>query len=85
MKTPRFVFAALLLALGCQRQAPPTDAATTTAACIDPSKINPEGMCTMQYEPVCGCDGKTYSNSCVANNAGVLTYTKGPCPEVKPK
>lgn len=37
-------------------------------------------MCTMQYEPVCGCDGKTYSNPCVASCAGVKSWTKGECP-----
>lgn len=37
-------------------------------------------MCTMQYEPVCGCDGKTYSNPCMASCAGVKSYTKGECP-----
>jgi len=37
-------------------------------------------MCTMQYDPVCGCDNKTYSNACVASCAGVKVTTKGPCP-----
>ena len=82
-----FLYAALLLATACQRPATPAATAVTVPAadCIDPKQVRPNGICTMDYNPVCGCNGQTYSNACVASNAGVRTFTKGPCPTAKPK
>ena len=36
-------------------------------------------MCTMDYTPVCGCDGVTYANACGATSAGVSVDHAGEC------
>ena len=43
--------------------------------CINPAFIDPMAVCGFIYDPVIGCDGLEYSNSCVAEAAGVTSYT----------
>lgn len=47
---------------------------------VDPDCIAKSNtcLCTMELNPVCGCNGETYYNPCAAQCASVR-YTKGEC------
>lgn len=47
--------------------------------CIDSYKIDLTQACIEIYQPVCGCNEKTYPNSCFAKINGLNTWIEGDC------
>lgn len=54
--------------------------------CVDSSLIDPGMACMDLYDPVCGCNNVTYSNSCYAVIfGGVTEFTMGACSDTEPE
>ncbi|MBM4372000.1 MAG: hypothetical protein FJ098_10130 [Deltaproteobacteria bacterium] len=48
--------------------------------CDGPGACAPKPqVCPMIFDPVCGCDGQEYSNSCLAASEGVSVDYPGAC------
>ena len=41
--------------------------------------LSPPFICALIYQPVCGCNGRTFSNECYAHAAAVSVAAQGPC------
>ena len=47
--------------------------------------LTPPEACILLFDPVCGCDGQTYSNACFAAMAGTSVVHSGECSEPEPE
>ena len=60
-------------------QGPPADLPNRGHACeLPPQRVNEDCICPLVFDPVCGCNGVTYSNSCFAS-CEVRSWSDGAC------
>ncbi len=58
----------------CEKPAGVCDGTDTLGECVEKHEV-----CTREFRPVCGCDGKSYGNDCVRIGNGVLKKHDGEC------
>ncbi len=83
-----FVMAVALLATVSIASAEEATSSTANQTTTTPQRglprmlplMNPQSdACPLMYAPVCGDDGQTYGNTCLAKKKGITNYTNGPC------
>jgi hypothetical protein len=60
--------------LWCEHPAGQCKMSDAAGKCIKAPEV-----CTQDYNPVCGCDGETYGNQCMANAAKTQVDYVGEC------
>lgn len=67
---PTLIVIATLALLSCEKD-------NVSSDCVENG--NTTVVCTTQYEPVCGCNNKTYGNACIARGVGIRVVAQGEC------